>query len=73
MEKIQLQKVFCHNWWELDDSGIDEIYIMQDGHGTGGMYDRVHIIRSGEWEGNLIVPAHHCEIMEKLFVKEVKS
>jgi len=70
-EKTQLQKVFCHKWYDVLSDDVEEIYIVTDGHGSMGFYDRVHVVFYKDLnEGGLIFPAHHCEQMKLLHVPQ---
>ncbi len=60
--KIKLHKVFCHRWYTADYDGVVEIYLIADGKGPMGFYDRVHVINLDE--SHLIFPAHNCDKME---------
>lgn len=65
-DKVQLNSVFTDKWeglrseWSLGK--WDEIYLMTDGNGFSGHYDRVHLkTHDGD---HVIIPAHHCKEME---------
>lgn len=70
-KRTQLERVFCQTWYTLLGAHIEEIYIVADGEGSMGFYDRVHVVMgAGADEGDLIFPAHHCEVMQLLHVNK---
>ena len=60
--KQQLNRVFSHQWWIVGNNGIAEIYMIADGKGPMGFYDRIHVIP--ESDDPWVLPAHHCEQWE---------
>jgi len=63
-DKEQIVRVFNGNLYCVGatsgiSQGCSEIYLVDDGHGISGYYDRIHILF--EDGRHLIVPAHHCQ------------
>ena len=54
--------------WFADDSSYtvgtncEEIYLIADGNGLSGYYDRIHVLfKNGE---RRVIPAHNCSMWE---------
>ena len=77
-KETKLERAFCQQWYHLkreeDDNmprACSDIYIIADGQGPSGYYDRIHIeLVSGK---EIIAPAHHCESWEIRNTKYVEN
>ncbi len=65
--RVPLLRMFNGNHYVVgasagDIKGCTQIYLLTDGHGPMGWYDRVHVLFDDD--RHLVFPAHHCQEME---------